>query len=92
MTPQAGLTREEQVNLMGSLLSDRSDASEGSEEPLPVQVDILYHQWQILSEVFGKLKNELRLARLRILCTHRGACLHISCSRTASDSSDMVRH
>ena len=70
MTPQAGLTRKEQLTLMGSLLGDSCgpkpwDSSEGPEEPL--QVDILY--WQILFEAFGKLKNELRLARLRILFT-----------------------
>jgi len=70
MTPQARLTREEQLSLMGGLLGNSCgpkpwDPSEGPEEPL--QVDILYRQ--ILSEAFGKLKTELRLARLRILYT-----------------------
>ena len=65
MTPQAGLTREEQLNLMRGLLSDSWGLSKGPEEPL--QVDILYQQ--ILSEAFGKLKDELRLACLRILYT-----------------------
>jgi hypothetical protein len=89
MTPQAGLTREEQLNLMGSLLSDSWDLSEGPEEPL--QVDILYRQ--ILSEAFGKLKNELRLARLRILYTLLCTEERVSTSVAAgllSDSSDMV--
>ena len=89
MTPQAGLTREEQVNLMGSLLKDSWDLSEGPEEPL--QVDILYRQ--ILSEAFGKLRNELRLARLRILYTLLCTEERVSTSVAAgllSDSSHMV--
>jgi len=94
MTPQAGLTREEQLTLMGSLLGDSHgskpwDPSEGSEEPL--QVDILYRQ--ILSGAFGKLKNELRLARLRILFTLLCTQERVSTSVAAgllSDSSDMI--
>ena len=89
MTPQDGLTREEQLNLMGNLLNDSWDASEGPEEPL--QVDILYRQ--ILLEAFGKLKNELRLARLRILYTLLCTEERVSTSVAAgllSDSSDMA--
>ena len=89
MTPQAGLTREEQLNLMGSLLSDSWDLNEGPEEPL--QVDILYRQ--ILFEAFGKLKNELRLTRLRILytllCTEERVSTSVA-AELLSDSSDMV--
>jgi hypothetical protein len=89
MTPQSRLTREEQLNLMGSLLSDSWYPSEGPEEPL--QVDILYRQ--ILSEAFGRLKNELRLARLSILYTLLCTKERVSTSVAAgllSDSSDMV--
>ena len=89
MTPQEGLTREEQVNLMESLLSGSWDPSEDPEEPL--QVDILYRQ--ILSEAFSKLKNELRTARLRILHTLLCTEERVSTSVAAgllSDSSDMV--
>ena len=89
MTPQVGLTREEQLNLMGSLLGGSWDLGEGPEEPL--QVDILYRQ--ILFEAFGKLKNELRLARLRILHTLLCTEERVSTSVVAgllSDSSDMV--
>ena len=90
MTPQAGLTRKEQLKLMGSLLCESWDLSEGPEELL--QVDILY--CQILSEAFGKLKNrELRLARLRILYTLLCTQERVSTSVAAgllSDSSDMV--
>jgi len=97
MTPQAGLTRKEQLTLMGSLLGDNCgpkpwDSSEGPEETL--QVDILYRQ--ILSEAFGKLKNELRLARLRILytflCTKERVSTSVAAGllSDASNSSDMV--
>ena len=89
MTSQAGLTREEQLNLMGGLLSDSWGLSKGPEEPL--QVDILYQQ--ILSEAFGKLKDELCLAHLRILYTLLCTEEHVSTSVAAgllSDSSDMV--
>ena len=88
MTPQTGLTREEQVNLMGRLLNN-SCPSEGPKKPL--QVDILYRQ--ILSEAFGKLEDELRLARLRILYTLLCTEERVSTSVAAgllSDSSDMV--
>ena len=40
MTPQAGLTRVEQLKLMRILLSNGWETSEGPKEPL--QVDILY--------------------------------------------------
>ena len=89
MTPQAGLTRVEQLNLMGSLLSDGWDLSEDPEEPL--QVDVLYRQ--ILFEAFGKLKKELRLARLRILYTILCTVERVSTSVVAgllSNSSEMV--
>ena len=89
LTPQAGLTREEQLNLMGNLLSDSRDLSEGPEEPL--QVDILYRQ--ILFKAFGNLKNEPRLARLKILYTLLCTEERVSTSVAAgllSDSSDMV--
>jgi len=94
MTPQDGLTREEQLTLMGSLVGDSHglkpwDPNEGS-EPL-LQVDILYRQ--ILSEAFGKLKNELRLARLKILytflCTEECVSTSVA-AELLSDSSDMV--
>ena len=89
MTPQAGMIREEQLNLMGCLLSDGWDLSDSPEEPL--QVDILYRQ--ILFEAFGKLKNELRLARLRILytllCTEERVSTSVV-SGLLSNSSDMV--
>ena len=65
MTPQAGLTRVEQLKLMRILLSNSWDPSEGPKEPLPV--DILYRQ--ILFEAFGKLENEVCLPRLKILYT-----------------------
>ena len=88
MTPQAGLTREEQLSLMGSLLSDSWDPSEG---PEPLQVDIIYRQ--ILLEAFGKLKNELRLARLSILytllCTEECVSTSVAAG-LLSDSPDMV--
>ena len=92
MTPQPKLTREEQLNLMRGLLSDSWDLSEGPEDPL--QVDVLYRQ--ILFEAFGKLKIELRLARLRILYTLLYTEERVSTSvvaRLLSDSSvssDMV--
>ena len=74
---------------MGSLLKDSWDLSEGPEEPL--QVDILYRQ--ILSEAFGKLKNELRLARLRILytllCTEERVSTSVAVG-LLSESSHMV--
>jgi NACHT domain len=89
MTPQVGLIREEQVNLMGRLLSNGWDLSEGPNELL--QVDILYRQ--ILSEAFGKLGNELRLARLRILytllCTEERVSTSVA-AQLLCDSSDMV--
>ena len=74
---------------MGSLLSDSWDLSEIPEEPL--QVDVLYRQ--ILFEAFGKLKNELRLARLRILYTLLCTEEHVFTSVAAgllSNSSDIV--
>jgi hypothetical protein len=94
MTPQDGLTREEQLTLMESMLGDSHgskpwDPSEGSEDPL--QIDILYRQ--ILFEAFGKLKKELQLTRLRILYTFLCAEERVSVSVAAglvSDSSDMV--
>jgi hypothetical protein len=88
MTLKAGLTREEQVNLMRNLLS------EGPKELL--QIDILYRQ--ILSEAFGRLENELCLVRLRILYTLLCTEEHVSTSVAAellsesSESSDMVEH
>jgi len=90
---QAGLSKGEQLNLMGSLLGDSGsktlDPSEGPKEPL--QVDILYRQ--ILSEAFGKLTNELRLARLRILhtllCTEERVSTLVA-AELLSDSGDMV--
>jgi AAA ATPase domain len=89
MTPQDGLTREEQVNLMEILLSSGWDLSEGPKEPL--QVDILYRQ--ILYEAFGKLENKLQLARLRILytllCTEERVSMSVA-AELLSDSSDMV--
>ena len=89
MTPQAGLTREEQLNLMGSLLSDSWDLSEIPEEPM--QVDVLYRQ--ILFEAFGKLKNELCLAHLRILytllCTEECVSTSVAAG-LLSNSSDIV--
>ena len=94
MTPQDGLTKEEQLILMRNLLGNSSgpkpwDSSEGSEEPL--QVDILYRQ--ILSEAFGKLKNELRFARLRILytllCTEERVSIVVAAG-LLSKSSDMA--
>jgi hypothetical protein len=89
MRPQDGLTREEQLDLMRSLLSDSWDLSDGHEAPL--HVDILYRQ--ILTEAFGKLKNELRLPRLKILYTFLCTMERVSTSVAAgllSDSSDMV--
>jgi hypothetical protein len=94
MIPQDGVTREEQLALMESLVGDSHafkpwDSSEGSEELL--QVDILYRQ--ILSEAFGKLKHELRLARLRILYTFLCTEERVSTSVAAellSGTSDMV--
>ena len=89
MTPRAKLTRGEQLDLMRGLLSDNWDLSEGPEEPL--QVDVLYRQ--ILFEAFSKLKNELRLARLRILYTLLCTEERVSTSVVAgllSNSSDMV--
>ena len=89
ITPQTGLTREEQLDLMGSLLSDSWDPSEGFEEPL--QVDILYRQ--ILFEAFGKLRNKLRLPRLQILytllCTEERVSTSVA-AKLVSNSSDMV--
>jgi len=84
MTPQDGLTKEEQVDLMGSLLSnsigsESLDPIEDADEPL--QIDILYRQ--ILSEALGKLKKELRLARLRILHTFLCTEEHVSMSVAA---------
>ena len=92
MTPQPKLTREEQLNLMRGLLSDSWDLSEGPEDPL--QVDVLYRQ--ILFEAFGKLKHELRLARLRILytllCTEERVSTSVAARllSNSSVSSDMV--
>ena len=89
MRPQAGLTREEQVNLMEILLSGSWDPSEGPQETL--QVDILYRQ--ILYEAFGKLESKLQLARLRILYTFLCTEERVSTSVAAellSDSSNMV--
>ena len=74
---------------MESLLSDSWDPSEGPEDPL--QVDVLYRQ--ILFEAFGKLKSDLRLARLRILYTLLCTKERVSTSVIAgllSNSSDMV--
>ena len=93
MTPQAGLTRGEQLKLLRSLLGDSGgpkpwDPNEDPEEPL--QVDILYHQ--ILSEAFGRLKKELRLPRLRILytllCTEERVSVSVAAG-LLSDSSDL---
>jgi hypothetical protein len=94
MTPQARLTRGEQLKLMKSLLGDGGgpepwDPNEGSKEPL--QVDILY--CQILSEAFGRLTKELRLTRLKILytllCTEERVSVSVAAG-LLSDSPDMV--
>ena len=89
MTPQAGLTRVEQLKLMRILLSNGWETSEGPKEPL--QVDILYRQ--ILSEAFHKLENEVCLPRLKILYTLLCTEERVSTSVAAgliSDSSEMV--
>jgi len=91
VTPQFGLTKEEQLNLMGGLLGDSSGSKSCDLSEEPLQVDILY--CQILSEAFGKLKSELRLARLRILYTLLCTEERVSTSVAAgllSDSADMV--
>ena len=94
MSPQARMTRGEQLKLMRSLLGDSGspkpwDPNEGSKEPL--QVDILY--CQILSEAFGRLTKELRLFRLKILytllCTEERVSVSVAAG-LLSDSSDMV--
>ena len=89
MTPQAGLSREEQLKLMRIMLCNNWDPSEGPKDPL--QVDILYRQ--ILFEAFGKLENEVCLPRLRILYTLLCTEERVSTSVAAgllSDSSDVV--
>ena len=89
MTPQAGLTREEQLKLMRIMLCNSWDPSEGPKEPL--QVDILYRQ--ILFEAFGKLEKEVCLPRLRILYTLLCTEERVSTSVAAgllSESSEMV--
>ena len=94
LTPQVGLSREEQLNLMRGLLSgswDSWDISEGPEDPL--RVDVLYRH--ILFEAFGKRKNGLRLAHLRILytllCTEECVSTSVAAG-LLSNSPDMVGH
>jgi hypothetical protein len=91
MTPRTRMTRNEQLNLMDNLLSDRPYPSEGPEELL--LVDILY--CRILSEAFGGLTNKLCLARLSVLYTFLCTKERVSTSVAAgllSDSFDMLEH